>query len=145
MAAQNRQNYANHTRLDPPFHMFVLPVAALNILAAIWNVVRNPSLGAAWFVILALAGAVAVLKIRMYPLKVQDRIIRLEERLRLSQLLAEPLRERIGDLTEAQLIALRFASDAEVPGLVEKALEGTMVPRELKQAVVNWRPDDFRV
>jgi len=145
MAAQNRQNYANHTRLDPPFHMFVLPVAALNILAAIWNVVRNPSLGAAWFVILALAGAVAVLKIRMYPLKVQDRIIRLEERLRLSQLLAEPLRERIGDLTEAQLIALRFASDAEVPGLVEKALEGTMVPRELKQAVVNWRPDYFRV
>lgn len=145
MATQPVQNYANHTRLDPPFHVFVLPVAALNILVAIWNVIRHPSLGSAWFVILALAAAVAVTKIRMYALKVQDRLIRLEERLRLSQLLAEPLRERIGDLTEAQLIALRFASDAEVPALVEKALEGTMVPRELKQAVVNWRPDYFRV
>lgn len=145
MAVPPVQNYVNHTRLDPPFHMFVLPVAAINILAAIWNVVRSPGLGSAWFVVLALAGAVAVVKIRTYALKVQDRVIRLEERLRLSQLLAEPLRDRIGDLTEAQLIALRFASDAEVPALVEKALDGTMLPRELKQAVVNWRADYFRV
>ena len=145
MASQNRQNYSNHVRLDPLFHMFLLPVAALNILAAIWNVIRNPGLGPAWFVILALAAAVAVVKIRTYALKVQDRIIRLEERLRLSQLFGDPLRSRIGDLTEAQLIALRFASDAEVAGLVEKALSGTMVPRELKQAVVDWRPDYFRV
>lgn len=145
MAPQNRQNYSNHVRLDPLFHMFLLPVAGLNVLAAVWNLVRNPSLGSAWFVILALAATVAVVKIRMYALKVQDRVIRLEERLRLSQLLADPLRSRIGDLTEAQLIALRFASDAEVAGLVEKALEGTMVPRELKQAVVDWRPDYFRV
>jgi len=125
--------------------MFVLPVAAINILAAIWNLVRSPGMGSAWLVVLALAGAVAVVKIRTYALKVQDRVIRLEERLRLSQLLAEPLRDRIGDLTEAQLIALRFASDAEVPALVEKALDGTMLPRELKQAVVNWRADYFRV
>ncbi|HLM97856.1 MAG TPA: DUF6526 family protein [Bryobacteraceae bacterium] len=145
MATQHVQNYANHTRLDPPFHMFVLPVAAINILAAIWNLVRSPGMGSAWLVVLALAGAVAVVKIRTYALKVQDRVIRLEERLRLSQLLAEPLRDRIGDLTEAQLIALRFASDAEVPALVEKALDGTMLPRELKQAVVNWRADYFRV
>lgn len=145
MAKQTVQNYANHIRLDPLFHMFLLPVAALNILAAIWNLVRNPGLGSAWFVILAFAAAVAVVKIRMYPLRVQDRIIRLEERLRLSQLLAEPLHGRIGDLTEAQLIAIRFASDAELPGLVAKALEGSMLPRELKQAVVNWRPDYFRV
>jgi len=145
MAAQPVQNYANHTRWDPPFHMFVFPVAGINVLAAIWNLVRNPGLGSAWFVILALAAAVAVVKIRTYALKVQDRVIRLEERLRLSQLLAEPLRNGIGDLTEAQLIALRFASDAEIPALVEKALEGTMLPRELKQAVVNWRADYFRV
>jgi len=145
MAVPPVQNYANHTRLDPPFHMFVLPVAGINILAAIWNVVRNPGLGSAWFVILAAAGLVAVLKIRTYALKVQDRIIRLEERLRLSQVLPEPLRDRIGDLTESQLIALRFASDAEIPALVEKALSGTMLPRDLKQAVVNWRADYFRV
>jgi len=145
MAAQPMQNYANHTRLDPLYHMFLLPVAGINIPVAIWNLIRNPGLGSAWFVILALAGAVAVAKIRMYALKVQDRVIRLEERLRLSQLLTGPLHDRIGDLTEPQLIALRFASDAEVPALVEKALEGTMVPRELKQAIVNWRADFFRV
>jgi len=145
MAVPPVQNYANHTRLDPLFHVFLLPVAGVNVLVAIWNLVRYPGLGSAWFVVLALAGVVAVVKIRTYALKVQDRVIRLEERLRLAQLVAEPLRSQIGDLTEAQLIALRFAPDAEVPALVEKALSGTMLPRDLKQAVVNWRPDYFRV
>jgi len=139
------QNYANHTRLDPAFHMFVLPVAAINVLVALWHAFRNPGLGSAWFVILAAAGAVAVVKIRTYPLRAQDRIIRLEERLRMAQLLSPSLRDRLGDLTEAQLIALRFASDAEVPALVEKALSGTMLPKDLKQAIVNWRADEFRV
>ena len=145
MAVPPVQNYANHTRLDPLYHMFLLPVAGINIVAAIWHLVRHPSVGSAWFVVLALAAAVAILKFRLYALKVQDRVIRLEERLRLAQSVAEPLRGRIGDLTEPQLIALRFASDAEVPPLVEKALGGTMLPRDLKQAVVNWRPDYFRV
>lgn len=145
MSAQTGQNFGNHTRLDPLYHMFVLPLAAINVLVTIWNVFRNPSLGSAWFVILAILAAVAILKIRTYALRVQDRIIRLEERLRLSQLLSEPLRGRIGDLTEAQLIALRFASDAEIPALVEKVLAGTMLPRDIKQATVNWRPDYFRV
>ena len=145
MAVPPVQNYANHTRLDPLYHMVLLPVAGINIVAAIWHLVRYPSVGSAWFVVLALAAAVAIMKFRLYALKVQDRVIRLEERLRLAQLVAEPLRDRIGDLTEAQLIALRFASDEEVPPLVEKALSGTMLPRDLKQAVVNWRPDCFRV
>jgi len=145
MAAQVVQNYANHTRLDPPFHLFLLPVAGINVLAAIWHLVRHRTLGSGWLVVLAIAAVVAVSKIRTYALKVQDRIIRLEERLRLSQLLPEPLRDRIGDLTEPQLIALRFAPDAEIPALVEKALSGTMLPRDIKQAVVNWRADYFRV
>jgi uncharacterized membrane protein YdbT with pleckstrin-like domain len=143
--AQTAQNYKNHTRLDPLFHMFLLPVATINILAACWHLFRHPGLWPAWFVILAVAGAAAIVMIRTYALKVQDRVIRLEERLRLSQLLTEPLRSRIGDLTEQQLIALRFASDAEVPALVEKVLTGTMLPRDIKQAIGNWRPDYFRV
>ena len=145
MAPQTAQNYANHTRLDPPYHFFVLPITGLNILAAGWNLVRNPGLGASWFVVLSLAAVVAVLKIRTYSLRVQDRVIRLEERLRLAQLLSEPLRSRIADLTEAQIIALRFAGDAEVPELMERALSGTTIPRDLKKAVVNWRADYFRV
>jgi hypothetical protein len=145
MAAQAAQTYKNHTRLDPPYHMFVIPVFAINVVVAIWNLVRDPSLAAGWFVILAIAAAVAVLKLRLYPLKAQDRVIRLEERMRLTPLLSGPLRSRIGDLTEDQLIGLRFASDSEIPALVEKALQDGMSRKEIKQAIVNWRADYFRV
>ncbi len=141
----NAQNYKNHTRLDPAFHFFLLPVAAVNILAAIWKLWQHPSLTFGWLVILAIAGAVAVVKIRTYALKAQDRVIRLEERMRLAQLLPAAQRGRIGELTEAQLIALRFASDAEIPSLVEKTLASNMRARDIKQAIVTWRPDYFRV
>jgi hypothetical protein len=100
---------------------------------------------AGWFVILAIAGAVAVFKIRTYALKAQDRVIRLEERMRLAQLVPAPLRGRVGELTEPQLIALRFACDAEIPALVEKTLAGNMRQRDIKQAIVTWRPDYFRI
>jgi hypothetical protein len=143
--AETAQAYGNHTRFDPIFHFFALPVAGINVLVAIWNLVQNPGLAAGWFVILALAATVAVVKIRVYSLKAQDRVIRLEERLRLTQLLPDRLRGRIGDLTESQLIGLRFAGDAEIPALVEKILASNMRQRDIKQAVTNWRPDLFRI
>lgn len=145
MAANTTQNYKNHTRLDPPFHFFLLPVAGINVIVAIWYLIQNPGLKGGWFLVLALAGVIAVVKIRTYALKAQDRVIRLEERLRLTQLLQEPLRGRIGELTEPQFIALRFACDAEVPSLVQKALAGNMPQGDIKKAIVNWRPDYFRV
>jgi hypothetical protein len=145
MAAKTGQTYANHTRLDPAFHFFVLPVAGINLVATIWNLIKNPNLGTGWIVILSIAAAVAVTKLRLYPLKAQDRIIRLEERLRLAQLLQGPLRSRIGDLSEAQLVGLRFASDGEVPALAEKALGSGMSKKEIKQAIASWRGDYFRV
>jgi hypothetical protein len=145
MAGQTAQTYANHTRWDPAYHFFVVPVAGINVVVTIWNLIKSPSLAAGWFVILAIAAVVAVLKLRVYPLKAQDRIIRLEERLRLGQLLAGPLRSRIGDLTEGQLVGLRFASDGDVPALVEKALGSGMSQKEIKQAVASWRADYFRV
>jgi hypothetical protein len=144
MAESIHQTFANHTKLDPAYHLFVVPVAAVNLGVTIWNLIRNPGLGTAWYVVLAIAACIALLKLRLYALKVQDRVIRLEERLRLAQLLPEPLRSRIGDLTEAQFIGLRFASDAEVAPLVEKALSG-MTRGEIKKAISNWRPDYFRV
>jgi hypothetical protein len=143
--AETAQSYAKHARLDPPFHFFVLPVAGINVLVAIWNLVQNPGIAAGWYVVLALAATVAVVKIRTYALKAQDRVIRLEERLRLAQLLPDPLRARIGELTESQLVGLRFASDAEIPSLVARALAGNMRQSDIKQAVTNWRPDYFRI
>lgn len=145
MPANATQNYKNHTRLDPAFHFFLLPVAAINVIGAIWNLWQYPGLVGGWRVILAIAGAVAVVKIRTYALKAQDRVIRLEERMRMAQLLPAPQRGRIGELTEPQLIALRFAGDAEIPSLVEKTLASNMRARDIKQAIVNWRPDYFRV
>jgi hypothetical protein len=145
MPTHAEQNYKNHARLDPLFHFFLLPVAGINVFAAIWRLWQHPSLTAGWFVILAIAGAVAVFKIRTYALKAQDRVIRLEERMRLAQLVPAAQRSRIGELTERQLIALRFACDAEIPSLVERALAGNMPARDIKQAIVTWRPDYFRI
>jgi len=139
------QNYANHARFDPPFHFFAVPVFAITLLLTIWNLIKHFSFVSAWMVVVALAALVAVFTIRIYALKAQDRVIRLEERLRLSILLPELLRARIPELSERQLIALRFASDGEIPALIEKTLAGNLRGADIKKAIVNWRPDYFRI
>jgi hypothetical protein len=88
---------------------------------------------------------VVIERIRNYALRVQDRVIRLEERLRLMSVLPEPLRARIGELTVQQLIGLRFASDQELPGLVQRALDEKLSPADIKKSVVTWRPDYSRI
>ena len=145
MPDQMPQTFANHTRFDPPYHFFVIPVLAITVLLTIWNLIQNASFYSAWMVVVALALVVLAFKCRLYALKVQTRVIRLEERLRLVTLLPESLRAKIPKLTEGQLVALRFASDAEVPDLVEKALAASLPNTEIKKAIVNWRPDYFRV
>lgn len=145
MAGKEPQTFANHTRLDPPFHFFVLPVFLAALITAIIHLVRHWSLHSGALVLFALAAAVAVVRFRMYALKVQDRTIRLEERLRLAMLLPEPLRPRIPELTEGQLIALRFASDTELPKLAERAWSEKLPPKDIKKAIQSWRPDYWRV
>jgi hypothetical protein len=139
------QTLTNHTRLDPPFHMFVIPVAGISLLVAIWYLIQNPGFYSAWLVVVAAAAIVLALKIRLYALKAQDRVIRLEERLRLASLLPQSLCSRIGELSESQLIALRFASDAELPGLADKTLSGKLSGAEIKKAIATWRPDYWRI
>jgi Family of unknown function (DUF6526) len=145
MAEKMPQNFANHVKFDPLFHFFLLPVAAITIILAVYNLIRNFGFSAAWMLVLSIAFAVLIFKARVYALKAQDRVIRLEERLRLAMLLPEPLRSRIPELTEGQLVALRFAPDGEVAALADKALSSKMRGAEIKKGIVNWRPDYFRI
>jgi hypothetical protein len=142
------QSYAHHTKWDPLFHFFILPVFAIAAIVAIVHAVthlgRHP-IHAALLILFALATLAAVSKIRLYPLKAQDRIIRLEERLRLATLLPENLRARIPELTEGQLIGLRFASDAELPALIQRALTEKLTCDQIKKEIKTWRPDNFRL
>ena len=139
------QDFAHHTRWDPAFHFFVLPVFAITVIMTIVHLVRRPGLHSAYMIVFAIALLIAVFKIRTYSLKVQDRVIRLEERLRLATLIDPALRSRIPELTKSQLVALRFASDGELPALATRALNEKLPAAEIKKAIQNWRPDDFRV
>jgi hypothetical protein len=139
------QSFANHAKFDPPFHFFVLPVLLVNIFVVAFFYFRSPGLGGAWIVLVSVALLVFAGRARSFVTHLQDRIIRLEERLRLSTVLQEPLRSRISELTDSQLVALRFASDAELPGLVQRALDEKLSRREIKKAIVDWRPDYARV
>jgi|ERR1043166_44560 hypothetical protein len=143
--AEAMQTYKNHARFFPPFHFFVLPVLALNALNEIRHVVQNPSLHTAWMLVVALALATLALTARLMALTVQDRVIRLEMRHRLGQCLPADLQARIGDLTRQQLIALRFASDAELADLVRDVLAGNLASsKEIKLRVKNWQGDWLR-
>lgn len=139
------QNLANHTRLDPLFHFFALPVLILTFLATIVREVRAPSYWRLWSIVAAAALLVTLFLARTYAIKVQDRVIRLEERLRLTALANDRLRVRIPELTEGQLIALRFASDSEVATLAERALNEKLSAKQIKSAIQSWRPDYWRV
>jgi hypothetical protein len=152
MADHSPQNLSNHARFDPLFHFFLGPIFILGVILSLIHFFAHvadssftDNFHAALIVLLAVALLVAVAKERLYALKVQDRVIRLEERLRLNQLLSEPLRSRIPELTEDQLVGLRFASDAEVSKLVERALNEKLSRKQIKQAIVSWRPDYWRV
>jgi hypothetical protein len=145
MAEKKPQTFANHTRFDPLFHYFALPVFGLLPFVAAANFIRHPGFHAGLFFVVSVAATIVVVKIRLYTLRAQDRVIRLEERLRLASLLSDPMRSRIPELTEEQLVALRFASDAEVAKLAERAISEKLSRVDIKKSIQTWRPDYWRV
>ncbi|MDT5269568.1 MAG: hypothetical protein QOH49_1754 [Acidobacteriota bacterium] len=140
------QSYDNHTRWHAPFHFFLAPVLLTNVIVAIVQLVRDPGLDRGWWLVVSIALVVLAALVRLNPLKAQDRIIRLEESLRYYQLLPEELAQRAASLTPAQTVALRFAPDEELEGLVREVLDGRLTkPGDIKRAIKGWRADTLRV
>ncbi|MGH9739355.1 MAG: DUF6526 family protein [Candidatus Acidiferrales bacterium] len=141
----HNQNFENHARFFPLFHFVVAPIFLLNIVWSIVQVVRHVSFGTVVSLLVAIALFLLALAARLMALKVQDRVIRLEMRLRLQQQLPSELRARVPEFTLDQLISLRFASDAELPLLAQRVLDEKLTSRKaIKKMVREWQPDLLR-
>jgi hypothetical protein len=141
-----QQNFKNHGKLVPLFHFTALPIFALNFLWACYRLWKLHFAVEGFVGVVVAAGLLAALFCgRLATLAVQDRVIRLEEQLRYARLLPEDLKARIGEFTIAQMVSLRFASDAELPALVRKVLSENLQERkQIKQLVQNWKADHLR-
>lgn len=139
------QSFKNHAKFVPAFHFFVAPVFLLNIVWSVVRVVHSFSFGTIVSLLVAIALFLLAFTARIFALTVQDRVIRLEMRLRMQQALPPDLTPRIPEFTVNQLVALRFASDAELPDLARKVLLEKLTERKAIKALVrNWQPDHLR-
>lgn len=143
--AERVQSYQKHARWLPAFHFFVLPVLLVNLMNSIRHVWQAPTLHYGFEVVIAAALLMLGFLSRIMALTVQDRVIRLEMRLRLRQMLPPDMQPRINELTHRQLVALRFASDEEMPELVRELYAGKLTTaKEIKMRVKSWQPDWLR-
>ena len=139
------QNFENHAKFVPTFHIVVLGIFAINVLWSIYRLIRVFSAESAISLLLAIGFVLLAFYSRIFALTVQDRVIRVEMRLRMQQLLPAELRPRIPDFSVSQLVALRFASDAELPVLAKKVLDDKLNDRKaIKKMIRDWRPDLLR-
>ena len=142
------QSFQNHTRYDPLFHFFVIPMLLLNLAFAIyatihaWPGYQHTHL---WWIVMSIVFLAMAEISRASALRAQNRIIRLEEQLRLADLVDEQHLELVEALTMEQYIALRFASDAELSALAQRAQAENLTPKQIKQSITTWRPDHHRV
>ena len=145
MAETAPQSFENHTRIVPAFHMGTLGIFALNLVWALYRLVKYPAVGSGMTALLAVAFLMGAVYARVFALTVQDRVIRLEMRLRMKALLPADLQSRIGEFTPKQLVALRFAGDAELPDLCRTVLTDKMTEmKAIKRMVKNWQADHLR-
>jgi len=145
MASDAPQSLKNHTRFDPWFHFFLAPATILITIWAIIHLYHHKDSTSILLLGVSIMLLITETKARVYALKVQDRLIRLEERLRLAKLAPDLSSQQIQSLTESQLIALRFASDSELPTLAARAADQNLGSKQIKEAIQNWRADWFRV
>ena len=144
--AETPQTFENHTRWHPPFHFFLVPLFGLNVIFALVQLIRFRDLDHTVWFLLAIGLVVLTFLVRINSLRVQDRVIRLEERLRYLQVLPPALAQRACSLSPRQVVALRFASDEELAELAQQILDGKLTEgKEIKRAVKRWRPDTLRV
>ncbi len=142
---QTSQSYANHVRLVPPFHYGLLSLFMVNLGWTIYRAVQAPSVDTVLGALMAAGIILLALFARGFVLTVQDRVIRLEMRLRMKEVLPVSMHPRIGDFTKGQLVALRFACDEELPALAEKVLRDNIQDKKtIKQMVRNWQADNLR-
>ncbi len=143
--AQTPQTYKNHARFFPLFHFFVLPVLLINFLNTLRHFYYYQSKALFWEIVVAAALVGLAFAARLMALTVQDRVIRLEMRLRMNQVLPADLCARFDQLTRQQLVALRFASDAELAEIVREVLDGKLqTQKAIKERVRQWVPDYLR-
>jgi hypothetical protein len=139
------QTYKNHTRYDPAFHVTLVPATVLVLIGAIGYVKRHPHDIFSWWLLAFVCCFIwAIFKMRLYALKNQDRLIRLEESLRMQRLCPD-VASRASDLRTNQITALRFCSDAELPALAKRALDERLSNQDIKQAIKEWRGDYTRI
>ena len=148
MSNSSPQNLKNHGKIDPQFHYVMFFVLIANLIFAVFHLIHHwndARVACAWFLVLSLLVFIPFFKLRTYPLKVQDRVIRLEERIRLQALAPAEWHAQIYKLTEDQLIGLRFAADEEVVELAKQALEGNLSRKQIKERIKDWRADEWRI
>jgi Family of unknown function (DUF6526) len=139
------QSFKNHTKFVPIYHAFALPVAAANAVTLVFRAIKEPSWDTVIAALMGIVLAIVFVLFRVFALTVQDRVIRLEMRLRLREVLPSDLQARIPELTRHQLVALRFAGDKELPTLVRRVLDEHLEDRKaIKMLIQDWQPDHLR-
>ena len=139
------QTYANHRRFEPLQHFFITPVLMITWISAVVLAVKHPNIHNLWMALVAFTVFLLAMQVRVYALKVQDRVIRLEETLRMQKVLPAELQVRIPELSVKQFVGLRFAADPELSQRVREALDEQLSGEQIKKRIQTWRPDTFRI
>jgi len=144
--SQPAQNFENHAKMVPAYHGVAFAMLMVPLLWFAYRTVTDFSVNVLMLLVFCGGVVIVTLFARLFPLGVQDRVIRLEERMRLQRLVPDDLQSRVGDISTDQLVGLRFAPDEELPDLARRVLDGSLSDRKsIKQAVKNWHPDHQRI